>query len=90
MVNRKWFDLLPAMVQLSLIHADAEIPMRATTAGYNLSHVLSDFVRNLDNTGRAVTSAYPGVTDAADKFFAPLEVLLFSMHQNRSLGQFSL
>ena len=52
----------------------SQIPMRASPAGYNLSHVLSDFVRSLDPaSGRAVTSAYPMVTDAADKFFAPLE-----------------
>ena len=68
-----------------------EIPIRATAAGYNLSHVLSDYVRSLDNT-RVVTSACkqlcprppidtewarvadPHVDDAADPFFAPLEV----------------
>eukprot|EP00658_Telonema_sp_P-2_P013778 TRINITY_DN15226_c0_g1_i2.p1 TRINITY_DN15226_c0_g1~~TRINITY_DN15226_c0_g1_i2.p1 ORF type:complete len:757 (+),score=163.08 TRINITY_DN15226_c0_g1_i2:176-2446(+) len=54
-----------------------EIPMRAVPAGFNLSHVLSDYVRSLDNT-RAVTSAYPGVSDVADKFFAPLEAVSYT------------
>jgi beta-galactosidase len=62
-----------------------EIPMRKTAAGFNLSHVLSDYVRSLDSphSGRAVTSAYPGVGDEADKFFAPLEVAGYNYSPQR-------
>jgi beta-galactosidase len=61
-----------------------EIPMRRSPAGYNLSHVLSDYVRTLDSpqSGRAVTSAYPGVSDDADKFFAPLDVAGYNYSPN--------
>jgi len=60
--------------------------MRATAAGYNLSHVLSDYVRSMDPGNRAVTSAYPGVTDAADKFFAPLDVAGYNYSPERYLS----
>jgi len=63
-----------------------EIPMRATAAGYNLSHVLADYVRSLDPSGRAVTSAYPFVSDAADKFFAPLDVAGYNYSPNRYMS----
>ena len=57
-----------------------EIPMRDSPAGYNFSSALAAFVRQLDGgsravtTGRAVTSAVPGVSDRDDKFMAPLDV----------------
>ena len=54
--------------------------MRTSEKGYKLSKVLSDYVRKLDggsrsiHTGRAITSAVPGVQDNDDPFFAPLDV----------------
>lgn len=51
-----------------------EIPIRTQPEGYALSKTLSDFVRRLDPTGRAVTSAFPHVGDSADEFFAPLDI----------------
>jgi len=51
-----------------------EIPIRTQPEGYALSKEISDLVRDLDPSGRAVTSAFPGVSDAADEYFAPLDV----------------
>ena len=51
-----------------------EIPIRASPLGYNLSAQLAAYVRARDPSGRPVTSAYPGVDDHADPFFAPLDI----------------
>ena len=56
-----------------------EIPMRRTPKGIAFSKQLADYVRALDpmnGTGRAVTSAYPGVQEdtITDQFLAPLDV----------------
>ena len=51
-----------------------EIPIRETPLGYNLSRQLAAFVRAHDPAGRPVTSAFPGVDDGADPFFAPLDI----------------
>ena len=54
-----------------------EIPVRDTQKGYDLSAKLAAYIRAIDpfdGNGRAITSAYPGVTNDADEFFAPLDV----------------
>merc|ERR1712178_620151 len=49
--------------------------MRESQQGFNLSKTLSDYVRKLDaGSGRAVTSAVPGVHDGDDDFFKYLDV----------------
>lgn len=61
-----------------------EIPMRRTPAGVNLSHVLTDYVHQLDpGSGRAVTSAYPMVGNDADAFLAPLDVAGYNYSPDR-------
>jgi beta-galactosidase len=50
-----------------------EIPMRDSTAGYNLAKELADFVRTLDPT-RPVTAAVPMVRDSDEPFLAALDV----------------
>jgi len=50
-----------------------EIPGRTSPTGLAIEKNLSDWVRVLDPT-RAVTSAFPGVNDDADKFFTRLDV----------------
>ena len=52
-----------------------EIPGRATDEGYAYARNISDFIRRLDAGGkRALTSAYPGVDNKADQYFAALDV----------------
>jgi len=52
-----------------------EIPGRDSAEGYAYARNLSDFIRKLDAGGkRAITSAYPGVNEAADPYFAALDV----------------
>jgi len=66
-----------------------EIPDRTTSTGYALSRNLSDFIRALDpQTGfnRAITSAFPGVSDAADPYFAPLDVAGYNYSPQRFQG----
>jgi len=66
-----------------------EIPVREEPVGVNLSHALSDYVRVLDGgsrgipSGRAITSAVPGVNDKDDDFFAPLEVAGYNYSPDR-------
>lgn len=63
-----------------------EIPGRFTQHGYQLSAELSAFVRELDppaGWGRGITSAYPGVSDAADQYFAPLDVAGYNYSPQR-------
>ena len=59
-----------------------EIPMREDPRGYALSRNLSDFVRAIDPT-RPVTSAVPGVNDADDDYFAPLDVAGYNYSPER-------
>ena len=51
-----------------------EIPIRNSPLGVTLSKQLADFIRARDASARPVTSAYPGVSNAADAYFAPLDV----------------
>merc|ERR1712178_24667 len=58
--------------------------MRESQQGFNLSKTLSDYVRKLDaGSGRAVTSAVPGVNDKDDEFFKPLDVGGYNYSPNR-------
>lgn len=80
--DKWWRRDMRAMVTRDRNHASIfswsignEIPIRDTPQGVALARTLAGFVRELDpQSGRAVTSAYPGVTAAADPFFAPLDV----------------
>merc|ERR1712185_419799 len=60
-----------------------EIPIREEPLGYNLSHQLAAFVRAHDPAGRPVTSAFPGVDDKADPFFAPLDIAGYNYSPQR-------
>ena len=60
-----------------------EIPIRKSQLGFNLSKTLSDFVRARDPERRPVTSAYPGVGDDADDFFAPLDIAGYNYSPQR-------
>ena len=53
-------------------------------SGFNLSAALATHVRRFDpESGRGITSAYPGVGDNADNFFAPLDVAGYNYSPNR-------
>eukprot|EP00041_Stephanoeca_diplocostata_P030799 m.940915 g.940915 ORF g.940915 m.940915 type:complete len:972 (+) comp23830_c3_seq1:346-3261(+) len=89
-----WQRDLQAMVHRDTNHPSVimwsignEIPMRGTPAGYNLSKVLSDYVRVLDSgSGRAVTSAYPFVRNSADPFFQYLDVAGYNYSPDQYQG----
>ena len=63
--------------------AGNEIPIRAEPLGYNLSAQLAAFVRARDPSHRPVTSAYPGVDERADAFFAPLDIAGYNYSPQR-------
>lgn len=48
--------------------------MRESTAGFALAKALADKIRSIDLSGRAITSAVPGVNNNDDDFFAALDV----------------
>jgi hypothetical protein len=56
--------------------------MRETPAGVQFAHLLADYVRALDPSGRAVTSAVPGVNDNDDNYFAALDVAGYGPKQS--------
>jgi len=66
-----------------------EIPDRTTPTGYALSANLSHWIRSLDpqsGYNRAITSAFPGVDNNADPYFAPLDVAGYNYSPQRFDG----
>jgi beta-galactosidase len=77
-----WQRDVASMVKRDINHASVlmwsignEIPGRDSPEGYAYAQNISDYIRKLDKGGkRAVTSAYPGVNNKADPYFAALDV----------------
>eukprot|EP00035_Acanthoeca_spectabilis_P026649 m.463609 g.463609 ORF g.463609 m.463609 type:complete len:1116 (-) comp23110_c0_seq1:127-3474(-) len=76
-----WQRDIESMVKRDINHPSVimwsignEIPMRESTAGFALAKALADKIRSIDLSGRAITSAVPGVNNNDDDFFAALDV----------------
>eukprot|EP00038_Savillea_parva_P004811 m.142421 g.142421 ORF g.142421 m.142421 type:complete len:233 (+) comp11586_c1_seq2:1172-1870(+) len=85
-----WQRDLTSMVKRDINHPSIvmwsignEIPMRDSSAGFDLAKRLADTVRSLDPSDRAVTSAVPMVKDKDDGFIAALDVGGYNYSPNR-------